>query len=166
MPGAPPATPVTPPVRNGADPSALTNQALLREIYLLREIIETRLDGMDKAILLLQAYPTEVDRKVGQLKELMLEMFKSVGDLFAEKEKAVAAAFQATEKAVDKNESAFSKQIESVNERIDDMKERVLRREGRETGVGQSWANVVSIILLGMALLGGLGTIVVMLGNS
>lgn len=40
-------------------------------------VVTTRIDAMDRALKLVEAYPTEVDRAVGRLRELVFEMFKS-----------------------------------------------------------------------------------------
>jgi hypothetical protein len=57
------------------DPSVLTTQQLVREIASLKEVIFTRLDGMDRAILLfnenITRVPTETQRAVATLKELL-----------------------------------------------------------------------------------------------
>lgn len=90
------------------DPSVLTTQQLMREIELLKEllqtddnatrlllesndhavrdILETRLNAMDKAIELLQQkadkVPSEVDLKTTSLKDLLFEKFSTVDALF------------------------------------------------------------------------------------
>jgi predicted HTH transcriptional regulator len=125
-------------VRPVPDPTVLTTQQLLREIATSREVIETRLSGMDKAIELLQAaadrYPAFVRAEVKQLQELHEEKFSSIGTQFAERDKrteqlsladktAIAAALQAQKEAAGaqnesnaaanaKTETNFAKLIE------------------------------------------------------
>lgn len=127
------------------DPTLLTTQQLLREIAALREIIqaqreilETRMAGTDRATALLQAatdrVPTEVDRKVGQLRELCDEKFRGIQTQFigldtrfeqsrVDANKALDTALQAAKEllgeqyraagtAVSKSEAAISKQID------------------------------------------------------
>jgi hypothetical protein len=53
-----------PPFEERAEPAALTTQVVLREISMLRELIEARLDGMDRAIFLTQQYPTLLDKAI------------------------------------------------------------------------------------------------------
>lgn len=66
----------------GPDPSIATTQNILREITMLEEklgsridgtktAIDTRLEAMDKAIAVLAQFPTEVDKAVGALRELL-----------------------------------------------------------------------------------------------
>jgi hypothetical protein len=68
------------------DPSALTTAQTVREIAALKELITTRLEAMDKAIVLfsdnLTRVPTDVDKQVGNLKELHDERFKRVDTKF------------------------------------------------------------------------------------
>jgi hypothetical protein len=122
------------------DPTVLTTQQLLREITMLRELIETRLDGMDKAIELLQTstdrFPTIVNDEIKQLQELHEEKFHSIAIQFAERDTrgeqtsrdskvAVDAALQAAKEAVGeqnkssalaiaKSEAATTKQIDQI----------------------------------------------------
>jgi hypothetical protein len=120
------------------DPTALTTAQLLREIANTREIIETRITGMDRAIELLQkmndGYPALMDAKVGKLQEVHEEKFNSIAIQFAERDKrteqlsladktAIAAALQAQKEAAGaqnesntaanvKTETNFAKLIE------------------------------------------------------
>lgn len=105
-----------------------------------RTIIETRLDGMDKAITLLQdtadKFPARIDEKIHALQEIHAERFGSIRTQFAERDvrteqattstkTAVDAALAAQEKAVgkqndsfvaatQKSEDAFTKQIDQL----------------------------------------------------
>jgi hypothetical protein len=122
------------------DPTILTTQQLIREIATAREVIETRLNGMDKAIELLQAasdrYPAFVQQAVGRLQELHEEKFRSIEVQFKERDTrteqtsrdskvAVDAALSAQVKSVDaqnisnslaisKSEAGFTKQIDQI----------------------------------------------------
>lgn len=67
------------------DPTVLTTAQLHREVEAIRElqakdreITETRLSAMDKAVSLLQEYPTEVDKAIASLKEVLIERFTRV----------------------------------------------------------------------------------------
>jgi len=122
------------------DPTILTTQQLIREIATAREVIETRLNGMDKAIELLQAasdrYPAFMQQAVGRLQELHEEKFRSIEVQFKERDTrteqtsrdskvAVDAALSAQVKSVDaqnisnslaisKSEAGFTKQIDQI----------------------------------------------------
>lgn len=137
--------------RPDPDPTLRTTEQLLREISLVREIfaselkglktvIETRLDGMDKAIELLQVrsdkIPMHIAGEVGQLQKLHDEKFHSIETQFLERDTrteqtsrdskvAVDAALQAAKEAVGeqnksnalaiaKSEAAFTKQIDQI----------------------------------------------------
>lgn len=68
------------------DPSALTTQAILREIASLKELVFTRIDAMDKAMVLFNdnivRVPTDVDKQVGNLHRLIDEQFNVVDRRF------------------------------------------------------------------------------------
>jgi hypothetical protein len=112
------------------DPTLLTTQQLQREIAALKEVMFTRLNGMDRAIVLfnenITRVPTDTDRQIGHLKELMLETFKTVREQFNGVEKqfierdvrviqsataattAVNAALQAQKEAAGEQAKSFS----------------------------------------------------------
>jgi hypothetical protein len=124
------------------DPTVLTTAALQREVAGLKELFETRLNAMDKAIDLLQATANKsptiavVDANGKRLEDVTNERFIGVAqkfdDLIAKIDqasvkdaKAVDAAFSAQKEAVaeqnksnaqaiSKSEAAINKQIESI----------------------------------------------------
>jgi len=132
-------TPVTG-SRPDPDPTERTIDSLRREIGALRELIEARLDGGDKAIKLLQEttdrFPAHVDRAVFTLEKLHSEKFESIQVQFKERDvrteqsgvstkTAVDAALQAAKEAVGaqnvssaqaiaKSEAATTKQIDAI----------------------------------------------------
>jgi hypothetical protein len=143
---------------NVTDPSALTTQQLFREIGTAREIgetliyginqnITTRIDGMDKAIELLQTStdrtPNMVSASIERLQELHEEKFESIATQFMERDTrteqtsrdskvAVDAALQAAKEAVGeqnksnalaiaKSEATFTKQIDQIGVLISTM---------------------------------------------
>jgi len=128
-----------------ADPTPLTTQQLWREIGALKELIMSRLEAMDTAIVVahedLVRVPTDVQKQVGNLKDLHDEKFSGIiqefsnrDALYAEKfasiqvqfkerdtraeqttkdgKTAVDAALQAAKEAVGKSETATVKQID------------------------------------------------------
>lgn len=127
------------------DPTLLTTQQLIRENQWLREVIEARLDGMDKAIELLRVstdkYPADMDSKVEHLESLHDEKFRSIESQFRERDvrteqtsrdakTAVDAALQAAKEAVgkqndsfmaatEKSEAATTKQIDQLQRLLD-----------------------------------------------
>ena len=137
---------IAPPV---PDPTILTTEQLLRTAQAERDYVDGRIDvlierlsGMDRATELLSAtvnkVPTEVQREVGNLGNVMEEKFTSVDKQFAERDTrsereardnklAVDAAFAAQEKqavaesvsnqkAIDKSEVATNKAIDKLAE--------------------------------------------------
>jgi len=108
------------------DPTTLTTAALLREIASLKEIIFTRLDAMDKAMIVfsdaITRSPTDVDKQISHLKELHEEKFESIVKQFSERDArmdreaasnktSLDAALQAAEKAVNKQNETFALSI-------------------------------------------------------
>jgi hypothetical protein len=144
----------------------LTTQQLYREIAAMRElmqsqreILEARMDGTDKATALLQAaadrVPTDLEVKVGQLRELVEEKFRGVQTQIAERDrwaddaaitrsKEVQNAFAAAKEAAEKSERYTEKQIDqqqrllqsetgTLNEKLEGVKDRVNVMESRVT---------------------------------
>jgi hypothetical protein len=129
------------------DPTILTTQQLGTAVSSLREIIEARLDAMDKAIVLIQnkadRVPSEVDVAVAHLESLHEEKFRSIATQFRERDTraeqssrdskvAVDAALQAAKEAVNeqnksnavaisKSEASFIKQIDQMGTIINTM---------------------------------------------
>jgi hypothetical protein len=182
-----------------ADPTQLTLDVLHRESLFLKELIFTRLDAMDKAVALfstnLTRVPTDVDKQVGNLKELLSERFNRVTTQFegiqlqfierdvrteksAEDSKiAVDAALQAAKEAVgkqqesnslaiSKSEGATTKQLDQINvnlqtinaalnDKIDDVKNRLTIQDGKGLGAGALWgviATAAGIVIAVMAI--------------
>jgi regulator of replication initiation timing len=141
------------------------------QLRLIKEILETRLAGMDKAIQLLQvtasALPERIDEKIESLAKIHEEKFHSIETQFTERDVrtessardskvAVDAALQAAKEAVaeqnrssalaiSKSEASTIKTIDqmglliqtgnkSVDEKIDDVKQRLVRIEGKGEG--------------------------------
>jgi hypothetical protein len=111
-----------------------------RDLEKTREVVETRIAGMDKAIELLQAItnqiPARVDEKISALKEINQGEFKSIQGQFSERDTrteqtsrdskvAVDAALQAAKEAVaEQNRSsalAIAKSEASTDKRIDQI---------------------------------------------
>jgi hypothetical protein len=140
-----PDQPMNAPGRDGGlrpvpDPTLLTTQQLFGAIASLKELVFTRLDGMDKAMELFNAnitrVPTDTDKQIGHLKELMIEKFQAVSVVFLERDKraeqsardsktaidaalqaakdAVAKQNEASDRAISKSEVATTKQIDAL----------------------------------------------------
>lgn len=88
-----------------SDPTSLTTQMILREIAALKELVFTRLQAMDTAIVVahddLVRVPTEVQKAVGNLESLHDEKFKGVekefdnrDSLYAEKFRSIQTQFE------------------------------------------------------------------------
>jgi hypothetical protein len=104
------------------DPTLLTTQQLLREMQNLKEVVFTRLDGMDRAMVVfsdnLTRAPTEVDKQIGHLKELtektVSERFGSVQTQFNERD------LRNRQAALD-NLAAMSSTRDVIQTRLDGM---------------------------------------------
>lgn len=126
-------------------PAYLTTEELRRDVSALREILQARLDGMDRATVVLSETvnrtPTAIQTAISHLKELHDERFHSVELQFSERDvrteqastaagAALSAALQAAKEAVFENsqaaakaaekvEQSFTKQIDQIGLRID-----------------------------------------------
>ena len=108
------------------DPTLLTTQQLMSAISALKELVFTRLDAMDRAVILLSEnvnrVPTETDKAVSHLKELHDEKFQAIQVQFTERDvradqttrnnaTSLAAALQAAKEAVGKQNESFALSI-------------------------------------------------------
>ena len=142
------------------DPTALTTQQLLRELASLREIFETRLDGMDKAATVLSETvnrtPTAIQTAISNVREVYDERFAGIALQFTERDVRTEQAAKGGKEALDaallaakelvaqqneanrgeaaKTEQNFTKQIDAQAARIDELKERIDRGEGQSSG--------------------------------
>lgn len=149
-------------VRPDPDPTIRTTEQVLREVGLSREIIETRLNAMDKAISLLQDFTdkqpgvAEVAASVLHLKELFQTQLKDrdvrVEQVKEDGEKAIAAALQAQKEAVGKTELGFTKELDAV--KSNNGAEIVgLRREISDLKESQ-WRGLITIVTVSVMAAG------------
>lgn len=163
------------------DPSALTVARIDHEIGALRELLsakdganDARLAAMDKAVALLEKFPTAIDVAVGNLKELHQEKFEGVGVRFNElntrltegdryKQTALDAALKAAQTLVDKQqennkesikktEDLFTKQIEAITAIVNDLKDSVKESAGRSGGADETWKTAAIFIAIAISL--------------
>jgi hypothetical protein len=154
------------------DPSALTVARIDHEIGNLRELLtakdganDARLAAMDKAVMLLEKFPTAIDVAVGNLKELHQEKFEGVGVRFQElntrltegdryKQTALDAALKSAEtlvskqqdnneKSIKKTEELFTKQLDALKETIDDMKGS--SKKGVDSAIGWLFGAIAAV---------------------
>jgi hypothetical protein len=166
-----------------SDPSSLTTQQLWREVLNLRELLESRITGIEKSIEVahndLVRVPTDVQKQVGNLKELHDEKFRSIQVQFEERDTrteqkdrdtkiAIDAAFQSASTAVAKSETVTSKQIDqlitliqtetrALGGQINDLKERMTRFEslgiGEKGGRASQQQMITWILMIVVALI-------------
>ena len=115
-------------------------------------------DAVDRA-------KAELDIRLNAQRELLEEKFKGVSTEFAMRDIALAAAFKAAEAAVkqqnesntvaaDKAASSFTKQIDGLDEKINDLKERMSALSTREwSAVGGYIVGAVGVIAIIATLL-------------
>ena len=128
------------------DPTILTTEALHREIWALRVLLQAQLGGLEE----------QLNRRFESEEKLSVTRLESVETKFALIERSITAGLLAAkelsalqesagQKAIDKSEVAVAKTIESqgislqasVNSnssKIEDLKERVSRMENRAQG--------------------------------
>ena len=108
------------------DPTVLTTQNLALAIQSLDKLLSTRIDAVETSQITfqenVQRVPTQIDREISHLKELIQEKFETIALQFKERDtrventatlvsKAVDAALQAAKEAVGKQNDAFTTSI-------------------------------------------------------
>lgn len=110
-------------------------------------------DAVDRA-------KSELDLRISSLKELIDQKFTGVATEFTMRDIALAAAFKAAEAqvkqqnesntlAADKAASSFTKQIDTLDEKINDLKERMSEVTSRNYGA------------IGAYIIGAIGTVAI-----
>ena len=108
-----------------------------------------------------------LDLRLIGLRELLEEKFAGVRTEFSMRDIALAAAFKAAEAAVkqqnesntlaiDKAGTAFTKQIDSLDEKIDDLKARISDLAGR------NWASVGAYLVGAIGMIAVVATVIVL----
>jgi hypothetical protein len=86
-------------------PPYLTTEELRRDVSALREILQARLDGMDRAAVVLSETvnrtPTAIQTAISHLKELHEERFDSIALQFRERDVRTEQAAKAGKEALD-----------------------------------------------------------------
>jgi hypothetical protein len=164
------------------DPTLLTTQALLREIGSLKELFDTRFSATEHSVDLIRAriesVITIIDEKIVHLKDLTDEKFAGIDTRFAEARYlteqtsrndkiALDAALQAQKEDVSKqndsnnasifkSEVLFTKQIDGLNDKIDDIKSRFIANDsqskGKSEGIGLAGALTIGAAFIISAL--------------
>ena len=160
------------------DPTLLTTQSQLREIALLKELLDTKFKSLEESL----------DDKVSHLRDLTDEKFSGIGTRFAEARYlteqtsrndkiALDAALQAQKEDVGKQndsnnasilktEVLFTKQIDALNDKIDDIKSRFIagdsQSKGKTEGIGMVGAVVIGAGVI-MTMLVGVASLIISL---
>ena len=171
---APVAPGAVPTIRPDPDPTVLTTAALLREIANLESRIMGHIEGIEKSIEVahqdLVRVPTAVDKAVDGLRQLTWGRFDTVDVRFTgiatqfkerdtrieqtsiDTKTRVEAALAAQEKAAGKQADAFTKQIDALDDKISDIRDRQISSEGTGKGRGDVWGYVAALAGLLIAL--------------
>jgi hypothetical protein len=115
------------------DPTLLTTAQLRQELGALREIIESRLDAMDRATELLSdtvnRTPTVIQTEISHLRELDNERFSGVTQRFSSTERTQERAEEATSRRFD----GLAEWREGVSDQLADFPNRVEIRAQLDT---------------------------------
>lgn len=162
--------------RPDPDPTALTTQALIREIGSLKELFDTKFSGIEQLQVhikdIIDRLPSVIDEKIANLKDLSDEKFAGIATRFAEArylteqtsrndKLALGAALQAQKEdvgkqndsnnaSISKTEVLFTKQIDGLNDKIDDIKSRFIAGDSQIRGKTEG-VSMIGALILGAA---------------
>jgi hypothetical protein len=109
------------------DPTLLTTQQLISAIGSLKELVFTRLDGMDRAIELFNAnitrVPTDTDKQISHLKALHESRFEEASNEVQSLHSIVDARFDGMDKAIRLLQDISDKFTIRIDEKITSLKE-------------------------------------------
>ena len=138
------------------DPTTLTLSAVAAARVEIEKLFNTQISNVHLDINRLEHIISELpvleENKLSRLRELLEQKFIGVATEFTMRDIALAAAFKAAEAAVkqqnesntlaiDKAGTAFTKQIDSLDEKIDDLKARIADLAGK------NWSTVGAYIV-------------------
>ena len=144
------------------DPTVLTTAALEREIRSLRELLEARLTSLNERVTALVVARSEVDH----------ERFASVDLRFKERDIrfdqsakdhqiAIDLALSSSVRQIEQMTSALTALTKSFDERVNDMKDRLISMEAGKDGVGKALGWIIAaaglVIASGIALVSHFG---------
>lgn len=148
------------------DPTILTTQNLRREIEGLRELqealvsgeigkLETRLNGMDKAIELLHTTsarsPLHVKEEVTHLSELVVEKIERLGDVATERFAGIEKQFAERDKRTEQLSLADKTAVNAALAAQE--KQAIAQQEGNNAATSKMEANFTKLIEQGQTLL-------------
>lgn len=133
------------------DPTVLTTEALHREIGQLKEHFGSQLSSMEKffsdKLDTMEKYRIEQQKGTKEALDAALQAAK---EAVGEQNKSNALANAKMETAFTKQIDAIGVQIQSNNKGIDDkvgdLKDRVIAGESRSKGIGEGWGIMVAAI--------------------
>jgi hypothetical protein len=142
------------------DPTALTTEALHREIASLKELVESKLAAEHN---LKEEKFRKVDQRFELIETQRIEQKRDAED-------KVKSALQAVKESNEKSEGSFTKQIDglksiletkttALDSKIDDNKARVVSIESRSKSMGDGWGFLVGAI----GVIAAIASVVVML---
>ncbi len=120
-----------------------------------------------------EALQVLLEAKISSAEDKTENLDRVVQTRLAGSETALNAAMAASDKVVVRIEtgvgttmnemkSSFSKQMDSLNEKIDDLKERVSETGGHRQGIGQ----MVSLIIAAIAAIGAIAAVIITLSSK
>lgn len=117
------------------DPTALTTEALRREIGGLKELLENRIDAvLDKAMEQSQEITERLDREEQHRLEKKDDTQRAVEAALTAQEKATEKAEVATAKQLEEIKQNVGTTVDSLRRELGDLKERVGRVEAAVVG--------------------------------
>jgi hypothetical protein len=140
---------------------------------LLEEKIRSAAAQTSNLSLLLAETRKILEEKIHGSEDKTANLDRVVQTRLAGSETALNAAMAAADKVVSKIETgvgsimaemktSFSKQIDSLNEKIEDLKKRVFESGGRDSGIGQT----ASMVIAGLASLAAIASVVIVLTKT
>lgn len=145
------------------DPTSLTTAALDREIRSLRELLEARLTSLNERITALVAARSEVDHERFSAVDLR---FKERDIRFDQSAKdhqiAIDLALSSSLRQIEQMTGALTAITKSFDERVGDMKDRLIAMEAGKDGSGKAIGWLIAIfgliIAAGVALINHIAT--------
>jgi hypothetical protein len=156
--------PVASIVTTRPDPTTLTNQLVRAAVSALRELVDAKIDALEAKVgANRQAVEDRFDLLEKQTNKAAGDVKSAVDAAFAAAAASVSQQNQANFLASQKQEAAFTKQIDQLtasggqiskaaDDKISDLKDRIVAMEGRRAGGSDTLALVLALVAVAVSV--------------
>lgn len=147
---------------NKTDPTALTTDALHREIAQVRELLETKIHADNRvALVMLESIQRQLTFLESQRQEQKADTKQAVVDALAAAKEAVGITAANTKEQITSLSASFTTTMNAFGDKFDDLKNTVTANASATQGRTEGKAQMSDSLKLGIAII---GSVVLLIG--